>query len=378
MLKNLTLLRQTGSLLRGLPVLLFLVLLLAGPAGAQAPGISPSVLREAGVRNFDDFWPVEVGPDGRTVYFWETLKPANRPVGTFANLWQFRFASDGSLAGSRCYPLKMPRPLQACLTPDGRGVVLMAREGASFWYMDLESGKLREFITPALGRTRFVSDPRVLWTLGGKLWAVGYTLDSKQVRGPHTVVELHPERTGEECLVPSGLDVDQVLAHFKPWKVQSWVSPELGWIGGMKDGALEMAVWQKSQGFTSLGRYRTLTSAWRNGTWQLFTAEALDGTSQAVVYDAATHQRWDLKPSEGSVYDYPFISEDGGTLVLVEGPRQGARMKVLYGHRSTGFKLQPLPGFESVQKGYVRLSKDGRVAVIRNQSGIFYVLVPRD
>lgn len=376
MLNHPTLSRWTGNLLRGLPVLLFITLLTVTPALAQTPDVSTTVLREAGVKNTIDFWPVQFSADGKTVYFWEETKAGERPAGTFANVWEFKFSSDGSLSNSRCLPLKMPKPLQMTLTPDGKGMVLMAREGASFWHLDLASGALREFVTPALGQTRFVSDPRILWTDGGRIWTVGYTLDAEQLRGPHTLMELRPDRTGEAALVASGMNVDELLAWFKPWKLQSWVNPELGWVGGLKNGALEMAVWQKAKGWQSLGRFKEITSAWKYGTHQIMTGEGLDGKSFAMVFDAATGKKWDLPQIQG-VYDYPFISEGGDTILLVEGPREGNRMKILYAHKSEDYKPHVLPGFESVQKGYMRLSPDGRVAVVRNQSGIFYERIPR-
>ncbi len=369
---------RTDNLLCRLSVLVLFALLTTLPVLAQTstPGVTTAQLREAGVQNLDDFWPVQFGPEGRTIYFYEETRAGERPPGVFGRLWEFRFRSDGVLSTQRCLPLQMPKPLQMSLTPDGRGAVLMARDGASFWHLDLASGELREFITPALGKTRFRSDPQILWVDNGKLWAVGYTLDANQVRGHHTLVELRPERTGEDAIVPTGLNVDELLAHYQPWKVQSWVNPDLGWVGGLRDGVLEMAVWQREKGWTPLGRYKQITSAWNEGTHQLMTADGLDGRSKAMVYDAATGQRWDLPEIDGA-YDYPFVCQDGSTILLVEGPREGERMKILFARKADNFKPQVLPGFDNVQKGYLRLSPDGRTAVYRNQSGIFMVPLPR-
>jgi hypothetical protein len=342
---------------------------------AAASRLSNSDLRQMGVKDPSKFWPVMLSRDGKTAYLWEEMGPGQREGGVLSRLWQFRYASDGSLIDSRVYPLAMPRAQQMCLTPDERGVVLLARLGASFWYLDLDSGDLREFVTPGLGRTRFISDPMALWVDQGKLYTVGYTLDAEGYSGPHTVAQILPDQTGEKAIVPSSCDIDAVLAKFDRWYVQRWVNPTLGFAAGKKGALYEMAAWKAGVGLTSIGRYEDITSLWANGTKVFFTADTPEGSSVAVLYDAANGRRWEA-PKTNRVYDYPMVSEDGETVTLTVTDKGGTTMDVLYGRASEDFQLKPVPGLTKTALGTIRLAGDGRSLVLRNADGLFRVGLP--
>lgn len=358
-----------------------LVLSLALPIAAKAapaPGVSVQDLRAFGVKNLDEFHAVFTNRDGRIAYFWEPFERAQRADGNMAALWEFRFRADGSLSEQRHWPLPIPRPNQVALTPDEKGAVIMAREGSSFWHLDFASGKLNEFVQPGLGKTRFISEPRVMWTEQGKLWTVGNPLSKDGVKGPETMAVLNPYAKGDDALQISDVNLDEALRLLKRWKMQRFVSPTTGFMAGLLDGKLKACFWKAGVGLTPYAEFRDITSAWTTGDWEIMVGIVPDGKSQGFIHDGQGNKTWTLPAVDAKEpYDYPFISEGGEVITVVTGARDGRMMTVHYGRKADNFQLKPVPGMTKVPVGMLRLSQDGSRLVYRNSTGIVLVEVPR-
>lgn len=346
---------------------------------AVAPSVTTQDLRTFGVKNLDEFHPVFMSPDGRKVYFWEQFTRDQRAQGDgMAALWEFRFRADGVLAEHKRFPLSIPRINQVALMPDGTGAVVMAREGSSFWHLDFATGKTREFVTPGVGKTRFLSEPRVMWAEGGRLWTVGYPLTPDTRRGALTLAALNPRAQGDEALVIEKVNLDEVLRLLKPWKMQRFVSPTTGFVAGNLDGKLQACFWKADAGLTPYAQFREILSAWTGDDWEVITGIGPSGTSDAYVHDGTTGKTWTLPARAGEEpYDYPLISRDGGVITIVSGPRAGRTFSVHYGLKKDEYALKPIPGLTKVPAGHLRLSDDGSMLVYRNTTGIYLVGIPK-
>lgn len=372
--------RWAAPLRRGLGALALLACLLPPLPGRAAP--PPTIpnhdLRGFGVKNLDQFRPTMISPDGRRVWFWEDMPRGQRAGGVMAALWEFRFRSDGVLADWRRLPLPVPNPSQVVLTPEGSGAVVMAREGASFWHLDFASGAVREFVTPGVGKTRFISEPRAMWVEQGRLWVAGYPLSREGVRSHHTLATLDPSQSGEAALTLTGVDLDEVLAGFRPWLMQRFLSPSLGFAAGTREGRLEVCTWKPGTGLVPFARFKEISSAWTGGHVEFVTGTVEDGSSVGVIHDADSGQTWTLPPAPaGSPYDYPLISEGGEVLTVVRGAREASSMELLYGRREEGFQLRPVPGYARIPTGLLRLCPDGSRLVYRNTGGVHLIELPR-
>lgn len=368
-----------------LAVFVLLVLTVAAlwplrPAQAESPVrfLTNRDLVQLGVERPENFWPIQLSRDGRTLIAAENLQGKATHAGALSRVWVLRFNSDGSVKESRNFPLQMPRRLQNTLTPDEKGLVLLAREGASFWHLDLQSGALREFIHAGLGVTRFVSDPNVLWSSNGKLYAVGFPVDENGVRGKQTVVTIDPSKTDAEAIQPSGLDIGSVYEHFdKPVNVR-WISPEAGYLGGMIRNDYKMTLWKKDGGFRDLATLDSVQSMLGMGPYLALAGLAKGGGSVAYLFDAETGAKWTAPPiRSGMEYNYPFVSAGGETLVLTEGRKGGQTVSLLYGRKEAGYTLRPLEGLQNKKSGVIRLSADGSHLVYRNADGIYYAEIPK-
>ncbi|HXE71824.1 MAG TPA: hypothetical protein VNO81_04105 [Candidatus Nitrosotenuis sp.] len=365
---------RTGTLLAGGLPFLFLLILWAPQAwGAR---LSNAHLREMGVLDPARFWPIQLGADGLTLYAAEDLPANQRRGGVLSRIWILKFSSDGQVSSSRSLPLKMPARQQNVLTPDEQGMVILARDGTSFWYLDLESGALREFVKPGLGKTTWITEPHAIWVDQGRLYTVGYPLNKEGIRGKQTLALLDPAREGAQAITPTGLDIQSLYKHFKPVRNVRWINPELGFLGGLRDGKMEMTVWKAGSGFTTIGQYKAIVSMLGLGTHLVFAAKNLDGSSTLVVYDAATGRRWEA-PKSQRVYDYPMLSADGEVVVASLTDDKSEYMDLYYGLASRDYQLAPLPGMSRVRKGVMRVAPNGRSLVFRNPDGLFWVEIPR-
>lgn len=351
------------------------------PAYGQSPVVqmTNSDIQKLGVQRPEDFWPIQLTRDGSTLIAAENLKGKEmQATGALSRIWVLRFNSDGSLRESRNFPLRMPERLQNVLTPDEKGLVLVARQGASFWHLDLETGALREFIHAGMGVTRFISEPNVLWSYQGKLYAVGFPVDAQGLRGRQTIAALDWTKQDAEAITPTGLVIADVYKHFdRPVNVR-WANPELGFLGGEIGGDYRLVLWKKSGGFTNLGTYSDVLSMLGMGDWLAFAGVDSKGVSTAAIFDGETGKKWVAPaPPAGMEYNYPFISEKGDTVLVTQGRKGSGLVSVLYGRKETGFTLSPLEGLQNKKTGLIRLAADGSRLVYRNADGMFYATVPK-
>lgn len=351
------------------------------PAYGQSPVVqmTNSDIQKLGVQRPEDFWPIQLSRDGMTLIAAEDLKgKAQQSTGSLSKIWVLHFNSDGSLRDSKSFPLRMPQRMQNVLTPDEKGLVLVARQGASFWHLDLETGELKEFIHSGVGVTTFISEPNVLWSYEGKLYAVGFQVDPQGVRGRQTIVILDPTKQDAAAVQPTGLVIADVYKHFDTPRNVRWANPELGFLGGEIGGAFTMTLWKKDSGFQDLGTYRKMLSMLGMGDYLALAAVGQDGVSTAMVVDGDTGKKWVAPaPPKGYEYNYPFISENGESLVLTQGRTGSATINVLYGRKDAGYSLLPLEGLQNKKTGLIRMSADGGHFVYRNADGMYYVTVPK-
>ncbi|MGI5845537.1 MAG: hypothetical protein ACOX9B_15395 [Candidatus Xenobium sp.] len=363
----------------GLLVLAVAVLWPVHPARADSSlaFLANRDLSRLGVDRPDLFWPAQLSRDGRTLLATEDLEGEATRSGALSRLWILRFNSDGSVREARKIPLKMPRFLQLTMTPDERGVVLLAREGASFWYLDLQTGDLREFIHSGMGVTRFVAQPHVLWPYQGRLYTLGHPLDTNGTRQGLTLVTLAPDRTDEQAIGSTGVDVAAVYDHFDQVRNARWLDPSLAFIGGTLQGTFKMTCWKKDSGFHEIATLDRVTSMLGMGGHLALTGVSKQGLSLAMLFDASSGNLWEAPalPPERE-YNYPFISEDAGTLVLTEGRKAGQLINLLYGRQQSGYDLKPLPGLQNKKPGVLRLAAQGSHLVFRNPDGLYYAAIP--
>ncbi len=368
-----------------LAVLVLLVLAVAAPwpvhparAGSPLAFLANRDLSGLGVERPDLFWPVQLSRDGRTLLATEDLEGEATRSGALSCLWVIRFNSDGSVREARKLPLKMPRYQQLTMTPDEKGVVLLAREGASFWHLDLQTGALREFIHSGMGQSVFVAEPHVLWPYQGRLYTLGHPLDSQGIRQGLTLVTLDPEQTDQEAIAATGLEVAEIYGHFDEVRNARWLDPTLAFIGGTLQGSYRMTCWRKASGFTEIATLERVTSMLGMGENLALTGVSPQGRSLALLFDASNKSRWEAPPlPPDREYNYPFISEDADTLVLTEGRKAGQLVNLLYGRKESGYDLRPLPGLQNKKPGVLRLAAQGSHLVLRNPDGLYYAPIPR-
>ena len=350
------------------------------PARAESPVVfmTNRDLAGMGVERPELFWPIQLSRDGRTLLAAEDLKGKATRSGALSRLWLVEFNPDGSIKKSRNYPLVMPHRLQNTMTPDEKGVVILARSGASFWHLDLQTGNLREFVHAGQGVSRFMAEPHVIWSYQGKMYVTGFPMNEKGVRGRQTVALLDPSKTDAAALTPTDLDIFEVYKHFDQPKNIRWVNPEMGFLGGLKGKAYHLVSWKKGIGYHQIATLGKIESMLGMGPFLAVAAVAADGASTAFLYDSATNRKWVAPPvPAASEYDYPFVSEGGETLVLTEGRKGAATVNLLYGRPAGNYTLSPLPGLQNKKKGVIRLSADGSHLVLRNPDGLYYAEIPR-
>lgn len=352
------------------------------PAHGQSPVVqmTNSDIQKLGVQRPEDFWPIQLSRDGLTLIAAEDLKGQAQQAagGALSKIWVLRYNSDGSLRESKSFPLRMPQRMQNVLTPDEKGLVLVARQGASFWHLDLQTGELREFIHSGVGVTSFISEPNVLWSYEGKLYAVGFPVDENGSRGRQTIVALDPTKQDAAAVTPTGLVIADVYKHFDTPRNVRWANPELGYLGGEKGGVYKMTLWKKASGYQDLGSYRKVLSMLGMGDYLALAGIDQTGASTAIVVDGDTGTKWVAPaPPSGMQYNYPFISENGETLLLTQGRPNAGTISVLYGRKNAGYELCPLEGLQNKKTGLIRMSADGNHFVYRNADGLYYVTVPK-
>ncbi len=264
---------------------------------------------------------------------------------------------------------------QSALAPDSRHVLAICDAGTEFIAIDLKHMTARIIFKNRVGVAGFRSYPEVLWYQNKAFHVVGYYYDAKGFAHGDSIAAVDLDGTGVSAF-KQVRDIHYQAKKTRSFCIGQWYSDNEAYFGGVEpsDKMMHLNAWigntpmpvdiALGYGGMAVGQDRVF-----------YLARYTRTKYGAVVYDTSERKRWQIGDGK-TIYAYPYMSDDGSTILVSHFNFQNHTMTVWYGREQDNFHLIPVPGLVNVRPGTIRFAKNGRVLVFYNDDGLRFIRIP--
>jgi hypothetical protein len=360
--------------LPGLLVLTILLGVLGGRAAfAEVSHTTPQALRNLGL-DPDRFLLASFSPDGRKILGSEPGTTEEIAKGIAHKVFILSVRSDGQITQAKRY--EIPEAIeQISFTPDGRQVVMIARSGATWLVLDLQSGQVRTFHEHVSGQPGFRAYPLIVRIEGGRLLATGYFYDEKDFGGPNALAEVDPSQTGIAAFTKTA-EAGSVHNKLKDLAFYSYTAGDRGFFCNQEGKQLfRLYHWVAGNEPVQFDEAQLFTAYDGAGECAAYSARRAEGVEELILFDASTGNRKVLATSE-SPFLYLTLSKDGERVVVTQLAQQEDRVLYFVASPGTEMELKPVPGLPRARAGALRMTSDGKKFCLFNSEGLRIVDIP--
>lgn len=356
---------------------LFFLLILASTSAEWM--VKSDDFQKAGIK-YMDWKPAILATSGQFVVGYDFLDFEQRKKGFVYALRIFRLKKDKTFE-IQSIPLPITFLVGVALTNNDKTAVVVGDYGAKIVKVNLTTSEVSTIFQYEKGKPGFRTETLVVsWQ--DRVYLSGYFYDREQFWQGDYIVELVVPEKKEEAqfikktsltsiyerlkLQPRIMQVisgDSVYFAFLP-KVQDKKNPPPMQLVGFHRN--EMVEVDKALGIGNFAGTpdRIYCSIRRSPkSWDTY------------IKNLQTGKKWPLGDKDVS-YTYPFISEDGKTVVFCTVDVVGQKMTAYYAQEKDGYKTKLL--LKEVPIGPMKLSRDGKAYMYMSKDGVQVDFIPED
>ncbi len=357
-------------------IALALVLGLAPVAAEER--VTSSALRAEGI-DLNSLQPIAFSHNDRWLAAFDRAPFEEKVDGIFYRLWFFPIAPDGKIGQPKKVPLSLRSFQQGEFTPNDREFVIMGERGTTFQKLSLSTWKIEPLMEPEWGRPGFRSDPAVLWSEGGQLYALGHPYDRERFVSPTTIAKVEPSKVGAEAFEP-GPDLTTFERGVERLWFTSYLNQRSGFVGQRYPQTTLMSHWN-GDSLSEFDRSSQYFGFWSAADRLLYSCQRESpSTTELVIYDAKSKQKTTLYQGP-ETFRYVFLSRDGRTAQASQISAEDKRLIPYYAQQRTNWELRPVlldnqQRPRSVSAGWVRLSSAGKLMCHIGPTGLVIYHLP--
>lgn len=330
-------------------------------AAQEISNVPMRMLENAGIDK-RTFTIIHTSEDGHQVLGWDRPNVTLKRKGQKVRLWLLDFDSAFKLKESKSYGMDLASLEQAQFTPDGKGVVLISRQGTEFYKLNLADGVLTPIMRHVTGEAGFRGEPQILNWTEGRLITTGFLYDEKNLTQETGVAFVNPDATGVAAFTP-GPTFGKVEQEVPGLLGSVTISPRVLYFWGKQGQESTVYAWTPAEGLKPIDKGDDVLGWWGEQAKFLYTI-ARAGSNELVLYDGLFGRRQVLATTT-QPYESLSLSRDGSLALgcLREGKD---KMSVVAFQEKSSW--QPRQILKSIPLSILRTSPDGNVVAAYDPS----------
>lgn len=269
---------------------------------------------------------------------------------------------------------------QYAWTADDKSLLCLGGWGTQISAVDVATGGVRTVFEHQKGQPGFRVMPAVTWMENGKVHVPGYTYDERQVSTGRWIMAIDPSKTGISAL-EKVLDITTLVDNTTGWSAGIWFnSKQAYFVSGVENNKQRtIALFaftgdqQKLNVLETCKFHYDLSAVGQDRIISVMRDAEKEG--RAVIIDQALNKQWRVGEAK-KVYYYPYMSHDGGTILLSTFDLAASKMSTYYAHEGDAWSLHPVSGMTNIFPGVIRYSAQGKLLAFYNKDGLHFKHIP--
>ncbi len=323
--------------------------------------LTSSQLRSAGIE-VSTFQPIAFSHNDRWLAGFDRAPFEEKLDEVFYRLWFIPIDTQGRPGTPRKVPLKLRSLQQGEFAPNDREFIVMGDRGTRFIRVSMSNFQVSELMEPRWGEAGFRSEPAVLWTESGTLYAIGHPYDRERFVSPTTIAAIDPNKSQHEAFTP-GPNLTSFERGVERLWFTSYLSPTSGFIGQRYPDTTIMSFWngERLREFERSPRYHGF---WSNSNRLLYSCDrSTSGQTELILYDADRSEKRTLA-SDSTPHRYVFLSRNGKTAQASTVSQADRRLIPYYAKESDQWEMKPVLTNSrgeprTIAAGWIRISSRG-------------------